>query len=333
MLVLRPANKHLTYAIGLLVGALGLGVTAVESEPLPVSNLSPLANLFALPAQRSATVEEGWSASLNGTIANHFAVQGGSGEQLLLDGQTDGMELTFRYGWAHNWDVEVRLPWLRHHGGFTDQLISDWHQWFGLPNGDRDRYAKDQLRYHYQTHTGSRDLISSQSGIGDVQLAVSRAISLANPLSLALAFGVKLPTGDEDRWLGSGAMDLFGLARMSGQSGGRGTLVWHAQVGVTRAGDSQIVIAQQHRNLWFAGVAVEWRWAPQWSAVLQYDTHRGLMDSSLDALGKHAGMLSLAARWRPTPQWQLDAGFSEDVVVESAPDIVFRVSARYRPRN
>ena len=34
-------------------------------------------------------------------------------------------------------------------------------------------------------------------------------------------------------------------------------------------------------------------------------------------------MLSMAVRWRPTAHWMIDAGFSEDVVVESAPDITF----------
>ena len=333
MSVSRPANNRLSGPSGLLLWALCLGAQAAASEPLPVSNLSPLANLFALPAQRSAMIEQRWSASLDGTIANHFVVQGGRNEKLVLDGQTDGMALTFRYGWSQSWDVEVRVPWLRHHGGFTDQLISDWHRWFGLPNGDRDRYANDQLRYHYQTSVGSQDLTQAASGLGDVQLAVSRAIPLATSHSAALSVGIKVPTGDEDQRLGSGALDLFASARMSGQSPGKGALAWHAQIGMMHTGDSDVVLAEQRRHLWFAGAALEWRWTPRWSAVLQFDAHRGLAKSSLDALGQNAGMLSLAARWRPTPRWQVDAGFSEDVVVESAPDIVFRVSARYRPAN
>ena len=42
-------------------------------------------------------------------------------------------------------------------------------------------------------------------------------------------------------------------------------------------------------------------------------------------------MLSMAVRWRPTAHWMIDAGFSEDVVVESAPDITFLLNLRYVP--
>ena len=42
------------------------------------------------------------------------------------------------------------------------------------------------------------------------------------------------------------------------------------------------------------------------------------------------GML-LALRWRLAPEWWIEFGFSEDAVVESAPDITFLLGARYSP--
>jgi hypothetical protein len=44
-------------------------------------------------------------------------------------------------------------------------------------------------------------------------------------------------------------------------------------------------------------------------------------------------MLSLALRWRPTSQWVIEVGFSEDVIVESAPDITFLFNASYVSRH
>jgi hypothetical protein len=39
-------------------------------------------------------------------------------------------------------------------------------------------------------------------------------------------------------------------------------------------------------------------------------------------------MLSLALRWRASERWAVDVGFSEDVVVETAPDINFFLDVR-----
>jgi hypothetical protein len=41
--------------------------------------------------------------------------------------------------------------------------------------------------------------------------------------------------------------------------------------------------------------------------------------------------LSMALRWRLAPEWWIEFGFSEDAVVESAPDITFLLGARYSP--
>ena len=51
----------------------------------------------------------------------------------------------------------------------------------------------------------------------------------------------------------------------------------------------------------------------------------------LEAISQPAGILSLALRWRPSPRWMIDVGFSEDVVVEASPDITFLVNARWSP--
>ena len=142
---------------------------------------------------------------------------------------------------------------------------------------------------------------------------------------------VKTASGRASDWLGSGATDTYALLRFSGQQLGGRPLWWHGQVGGTRAGNSNLFGPYQRRSLWFAGLAAEWRFTPRWSALMQYDGHSALLDGALEAVGRPAGMLSMAVRWRPTAHWMIDAGFSEDVVVESAPDITVLLNVRYVP--
>ena len=299
------------------------------SEPLPALNQSPLAALRALPAQRSAELEEGFSLHFAGSISNHFTVQESGSESLLLDGQSNVLSVGVRYRVADTWDAELSIPWRHHTGGFTDNLITEWHKLFGLPNADRDRYPVNDLRYHLSLPDHQRQLHQPVSGIGDVQIAFNRRWLKFDGGQLSVGVGVKLPTGEADKWLGSGATDVYTVMRYSGQQLNGWPLYWHGQIGATFAGSSELLGETQKRSLWFAGLAAEWRFSSRWSALFQYDAHSALISTDLNALSRPAGMASMALRWRSSKGWWVDAGFSEDAVVEASPDITFLLSARY----
>jgi len=302
-----------------------------QSEPLQITNLSPLASLRAIPAQRSVDTARGFSWAASASLSNHFTMENEGEESLLLDGQTDALTLSLRYGLPQQWDVEVTVPWRHYSGGVTDNLISSWHRLFGLPDGNRHGYPTDALHYQLSQPEHDRHLLRSVSGLGDIHVAVSRPLLAIDGGQLGISAGMKTASGRASDWLGSGATDIYALLRFSGQQLGGWPLWWHGQVGGTRAGNSNLLGPHQRRSLWFAGLAAEWRFTPRWSALMQYDGHSALLDGALKAVGEPAGMLSMAVRWRPTGHWMIDAGFSEDVVVESAPDITFLLNARYVP--
>jgi hypothetical protein len=85
----------------------------------------------------------------------------------------------------------------------------------------------------------------------------------------------------------------------------------------------------QQRSLWFGGVSLEWPFRDKWSVLAQIDAHSALGDGNLSALSRPAALLSMALRWQTSPKWTWDLGFSEDLVVESAPDITLMLTARY----
>ena len=65
-----------------------------HSEPLQITNLSPLASLRAIPSQRSAEPARGLSWAASATLSNHFTVENRGEESLFLDGQTDALTLS-----------------------------------------------------------------------------------------------------------------------------------------------------------------------------------------------------------------------------------------------
>ena len=139
----------------------------------------------------------------------------------------------------------------------------------------------------------------------------------------------KFGTGDEDDFLGSGADDAYVAVRFTGDHLSDLPLRWHGQLGYLHAGSSDLIGPAQERDLWFAGLTVDWVVSENWSLLGQVDGHAAPMDSGTTALGEAAIMLTFGARWRFAPNWAVDFSVVEDAQVETAPDVTFQASLRY----
>ena len=324
-LIYRPAFA----AIGFL--ATSLSFADAIHEPLWVENLSPMAALLAIPSQRSADIREGLSVILHSDIATHFVSQARSDETVFFDGETQRHSLGLRWGMSSNWELSAVVPFTRHGGGFTDSYVNRWHDFFGMPDGGRSEVAEDQLRYQFSSPQLDSTLSESASGLGDVTLELTYMGERQRDLQIAYAVGYKASTGDSNDWTGSGSSDLYGVARFSGAHRSELPLYWHGQLGVTSVGSSSLLGPEQRDWIWFGGLSAEWHFNQRWALIGQIDSHSAVLDSSLDALGEPAAMLSLGLRRQLNSKWAIDVSFAEDIVVESAPDIIFQASLHYRP--
>jgi hypothetical protein len=305
---------------------------AAGSEPLYVKNLSPVAGLIGLPSQREAqTTPRGeWAVALHGSLASHYVNENNATEFLNFDGETGRVALQLRYGLAQNWDLQLEVPWLDQSGGDLDGIIDDWHDFWGMSDGGRSKVPRDMLDYRYASAQGGFSLQDYTSGIGDVSLSVSHAFYRDENSTVSAALGYKFGTGDDNDFLGSGADDAYLALRFSGEQLSGLPLSWHGQVGYLRAGDSDVLEGLQEKNLWFAGLAMDWRFAQHWSLIAQVDSHAAPLDSSLTGVGDDAVMATLGTRWYFAPQWSVDISVVEDIRVETAPDVTFQASVRYR---
>ncbi|EED36437.1 conserved hypothetical protein [Luminiphilus syltensis NOR5-1B] len=307
---------------------------SMESAPLAVENLSPFSALRSFPAQRRADTEAGFAVDLNQAVASHFIEQSraDSGEALFIDGETMKLSATLRYGFADSWDISATVPWVKHSEGFLDGAINSWHDFFGMSDGGRSDYPNDQFIYAYGSPGFEQGLRQPARGIGDTTVALNRVFHRAPGQSASLGLGYIIATGDESGFLGGGAGNAFVTLRFSGAHPGDFPLTWHGQLGYMRAGETDLLSDSQRRNLWFAGLSMDWQIADQWSLLAQYDGHSALTASELGALGEASALLSFGARWKVAQDWSLEALFIEDIKVESGPDITFQFAIRYRGR-
>ncbi|MFT6368566.1 MAG: hypothetical protein ACJAUG_003022 [Halioglobus sp.] len=304
---------------------------SLADEPLYVKNLSPVSNLFGIPSQRSAASIEVGAFSVAGQlgVANHYILDASSSEALNLDGETLRTALEVRYGFADKWDLQLDIPWLDHSEGELNTLIDNWHDFWGMPDGGRPDVERGQLDYRYVSRGANVDLRDEVSGMGDATLAVNYAFFSDKFSVAALSLGYKFGSADEEKLLASGEDDIFLALRFSGQHLADLPLTWHGQLGYLRAGKVDFLGPFQERDLWFAGLALDWVLVEKFSLLAQIDAHAAPLDSELTALGDDAILLSLGARWRFSPKWAVDLNFVEDIRVETAPDITFQATIRY----
>jgi Protein of unknown function (DUF3187) len=323
-------NKLLCLA--LLTGFAAASLPTLAAEPLYMKNLSPVSGLLGLPSQRGAQVQDKGSLALalQGSVASHYRLDATAEEFLNIDGETRRVALELRYGLFEHWDLQLEVPWLDHDGGNLDRLIDDWHDLWNMPDGGRADVARDLFDYRYANLDGAGfSLLDSASGLGDISLSLNYAFYRDEDATASALLGYKFGSGDEDKFLGSGADDVFAGVRFSGADLAGLPLRWHGQLGYLRAGSSDLLQGIQERNLWFAGVALDWVVHERWSLLAQLDSHAAPTESRITALGDDAVMFTLGARWRFAERWSVDVSVMEDIRVETAPDITFHASLRY----
>ena len=306
--------------------------SVAASEPLYVKNLSPVAGLLGLPAQRTASVDTAgqFNLALHGSLASHYISEGSGDEYLNLDGETGRLALEVRYAISDNLDVQLELPWLKHSGGNLDSLIDNWHDFWGMSDGGRSNVEQDLLDYRYRGEDNFL-LEDDSSGLGDTSLSLGYRFYGDEEASASIVVGYKFGTGDEDKFLGSGADDAYLALRFSGDQRSDLPLRWHGQLGYLYAGESELIENIQEQHLWFAGLGLDWRLGESWSLLGQVDAHAAPADSDIKGIGETAVMLTVGARWRFAEQWALDLSLVEDIQVETAPDVVFQAGVRWRP--
>ncbi|PWG73499.1 hypothetical protein DF186_22760, partial [Enterococcus hirae] len=69
---------------------------------------------------------------------------------MIADGEIYKLALSASGRYSARGFGSVRLPLLPQGGGFMDSILVDWHDFFGLPQGGRDRVRNDQYRFFYE---------------------------------------------------------------------------------------------------------------------------------------------------------------------------------------
>lgn len=311
----------------------GRSALADPVRPFYTRNLQPVIQIFGLPpADDGLLAAAGTShGRLIAEAANHFAISSKNNESVAFDGETYRLTLALRRGLSNGWELGIDLPLVSQSGGVFDGFIEDWHDFFGMSQGGRDSRARDRLFYFYQKDGETKlDFDRSSTGLGDISLLVARRIlaeQLGTERHLALRGGVKLPTGDSDRLHGSGGTDAHLRLAVTDARTLRGIdTTLFASGGLLWMGRGDILSAQQRHWVWFGSAGLGWKPLAWMALKAQIDSHSPFFDNSnLREIGKTSTQLTVGGSLYLPGNWSLDLGVSEDILVATAPDVVFHL--------
>jgi hypothetical protein len=302
------------------------GILRPSSGPFAVRDQNPLLAGFALPhAMPVRAGEPGeWGAALNVSWASTALMQEVGDEALLVDAETREARLTLSGTLSERFTWQAEIPYRYTGGGNLDSFIDSWHDVFGLAEGARPMLPRDQTNIVY-ARSGVRqpDIRSSASGLGDVQASLGYAVSDSARSPVMAWLSVELPTGDEDKFTGNGAVDVSLQLSALHAVNGRWSVFGH--VAATWLGDSDLLPMKQNDVVGsaMAGIGVR-----PWQALVlkaQLDAHTAAYDSKLDFFDE-AVVLTVGGDYQFDSGLWLELGVSEDLAVEHSPDVAFLFS-------
>lgn len=327
-------SLRLLFCSIIMTASTTLPAWSLEIAPFQIRNFSPTALIHGLSIAETPRLLLAGTTSLSTSfdMANNASVSTRKNEQILFDGESYIATLGLRYGLTDTLQLGIDLPWVWHSEGFMDSFISDWHDFFGLPNGDRDDLKNDQLDYLYLRKGKEHLALQNETdGFGDLRLQIAWQFKATEKSAYTLRTQVKAPTGDGDKLTGSEAWDLsLALSAQRDFSLDKGQASLWGGFGVSWLGDGDVLkdeVEDYAANGWVGA-----GWAPlNWLALkLQLDSHTALYDSNLTELGDPAIMLTLGGTLALNEKTLLDIGVGEDLNVNASPDVTFHLRLAHK---
>lgn len=280
--------------------------------PHDSGNQAPLAAIHLQPATLMAGNCQA-STRLRLSVSNISVEEATANESLLLDGETNRLELNHVYrlgniAWLDS--VSINIPFYNHSEGFMDGTIESWHDLTGLPEGKRINRPKDQLAYNYSSNGQALvSITDEQSGLGDMVVAVHR-----ERLSIAL----KLPTGDENKLTGSGGAELG--AWWSSPLPQIGKSGFSMGAGATYIHDDKVISGRSNSYTGAFAATATYGLTDEFNLLLSGNWQTAWYDSEISTLGDLSGNISIGGYgYLGDGIWSFR--LTEDLPTETAPDV------------
>ena len=305
--------------------------------PFHTTNQSPVVQIFGLPALGDSRIlaAGGKELTLVLDVANNYVDDSARGEHITLDGETYRLDLVGRFGIGNRLELGFEIPYVFQSGGVLDGFIENYHTTFGFPQGGRDQAPNGRLLFNYQRNGANLFRVDQcNSGLGDLRLTAGYQLyedDAESPRALALRASLKIPTGDSNVLHGSGSADLaLWLTGSQGWKTAGGLWEIYGGGGILGMTRGNVLPDQQQNAVAFGSLGGGWRPLSWLTLKVQFDGSTAFYkDSDLVELSSGSVQVVMGGTLHFSDRTALDIGISEDLVVKTAPDVVFHFALRH----
>lgn len=304
-------------------------------EPFQTHNQSPLIHFFGLPNNNGGKVLSKSQFTFGNylNIANNATSSQLKEEAIYLDGEMYRNDILLKYGITNRLQLELNMPLIRHSTGLMDPFISGWHNTFGLPGKARDIMEDYKLSYLYRENDKTYiQMTESKLDIGDISLRITTPLIRKSNHLLSVSSFIKFATGDKNELIGSGTNDI-GLS-ISGRiisRNAKNDFTWFYSSGYMHIGSGAMLSDVLSKNIVFGSLGTAYKLSTKWIPKIQIDFHSGFYKgSTTKQLGNESVQLVIGADYFISDQLNLSASFSEDLIVNTAPDFVLQFGVSYK---
>lgn len=300
---------------------------ALPNGPLAVRNLSPVVQLYGMPRMSGSRVlNDQTQFSINIEAANNFQSENRLGTFVFFDGETLVTSARVRSSLGRGFEWGFEIPYVAHTGGALDGVVDEFHEVFGLPDGERSLAPRGRLDYLIRSNgVVYADFNDSVKSLGDVRGFLGYQVFDTPNHALAVRTQIKLPTGRVDDLSGSEGTDvsLWGEYEYDVYSK---ILDFKLTLsgGVSYLGEGKLIPEDQVSWLGFGHVGLQIPIHPRVALIAQVDAHTDVLDTGNPLIADGGLLGTIGGRVGLGELWWLDLAIIEDLENESASDVVFQ---------
>jgi hypothetical protein len=310
-----------------MVGAEGFG-------PFPVRNFQAFQQLvLSLPGDRAAVVKPG-TLDVRLELAETASIYNDTSPQVNVTVKFETLRsgLFLRYGATDKLELGLEIPVLYRYQGFMNGAITGVER--ATTGLNPARAALKDTNFVFNVTRNGQTIMSGgpgATGLGDTTLMSKYQLLTegATMPAVSLRGAVKLPTGDQSAFFGSGSPD-FGLGLAAEKLVGNRWLLYANVTGVVPTG----TIAGFGLQPTLSGIAaIEYLWSENLSIATQFDYYSSpFHGTGSDVFDKGVTESVLGVSYRVVPQflWQVYAVENLDFIRGSAADFTLSTVLTYR---
>jgi thiol-disulfide isomerase/thioredoxin len=310
--------------------------------PLSVRSQSAFQSLRLgiLPRTPSTLARGQHQVRLGATWANTWNVDGGSfdpenGElgPYLLDYESLDANISYAYGLSDIFQIEAEYEQRWRFGGGMDGFIESFHDLFGLSQGGRDEWPRNQTNIFIDPQNGDPPVYLPGGEVSGT-FARNLLVTLQHNVTCGTVKWPALSWAATGRYSLGNPGDLegskFDIALSAAASRRFGKFYVYLTLGYAWYGSDSVFGIELETTQVTALAAAEWRFKPRMSFILQYLGTQGVA-KDLGVFSDTSNEIVLGWKWELREAGVLEIGLLENVVsFDNSPD--FGVHAAWTQR-